>query len=70
MLFDYEDGPMLFRYTAAGDFAGDTWHESLDKAKGQAQFEYGQALGPWHEIPEAVAKGAEVEFALNKAELN
>jgi hypothetical protein len=58
---------MLYRYTADGTFAGDTWHQSLDDAKGQADFEYGKALGSWQQIPEDVAAGAEVEFALRLA---
>jgi len=32
---------MMFRYTDSNDFCGDTWHESLDAAFGQAEFEYG-----------------------------
>ena len=67
LLFDYQDGPMLFRYTATGEFAGDTWHASLDDAKDQAEFEYGQALGRWLQIPDEIAKGTEAEFALRKA---
>ena len=67
LLFDYKDGPMLFRYTSSGEFAGDTWHESLDQAKDQAEFEYESALGPWQEIPNIVAEGREVDFALRKA---
>jgi len=43
------------------------WHQSVDEAKGQAKFEYGAALGSWQEIPDEVATGAEVEFALLKA---
>jgi hypothetical protein len=36
------DGPFfLVRYTAAGEFCGDTWHETWDEALGQAKFEYG-----------------------------
>ena len=67
VLFDYEDGPMLYRYASSGEFAGDTWHQSLDQAKDQAEFEYESALGPWHEIPEDVAEGKEVDFALREA---
>ncbi len=66
LLLAHEDGPMLYRYTATGAFAGDTWHKSLDDAKGQAEFEYGEALGSWQQIPDKVATGAEVNFALKK----
>lgn len=31
----------LYRYTATGQFYGDTWHENLDAAFQQASFEYG-----------------------------
>jgi hypothetical protein len=31
----------LIRYSAEGEFAGDTWHENLDDAKHQAEFEFG-----------------------------
>jgi hypothetical protein len=44
-------GPMVYRYTAQGDFAGDTWHEDIEQAKEQAEFEYGDALGEWREVP-------------------
>jgi hypothetical protein len=41
LLEGHADGPMLYRYTAHGDFGGDTWHETLDDAKRQAVLEYG-----------------------------
>jgi hypothetical protein len=47
-------GAMLFRYTAHGDLAGDTWHASLDEARAQAAYEYGDALVPWIEVPEEI----------------
>jgi hypothetical protein len=31
------------RYDALEDFAGDTWHLTIDEAKQQAEFEYGDA---------------------------
>ena len=43
---------MLYRYTAQGDFGGDTWHETVDDAKNQAMFEYGDALGEWIAVPD------------------
>jgi len=30
----------LYRYSNTGEFAGDTWHETLEEAKRQARFEY------------------------------
>jgi hypothetical protein len=44
---------MLYRY--GGDnfdvFAGDTWAESVEQAKAQAEFEYEELLSEWEEIP-------------------
>lgn len=38
-----EDGGecMMYRYTRTGEFCGDTWHECLESALGQAEYEYG-----------------------------
>ena len=48
-------GAMLFRYTAHGEFGGDTWHPSVSHARDQATEEYGDALGAWMEVPGDVA---------------
>jgi len=44
-------GAMLFRYTASGDFGGDTWHAQREDAEQQARFEYGERLGDWRPVP-------------------
>lgn len=64
------DGPMLFRYTARGEFAGDTWHESLEDAKAQAEAEYGSALGDWQDVPEGVsdAEAYAIDAAARRAD--
>jgi hypothetical protein len=40
-----EGGPdepcMMFRYTDAGEFCGDTWHQTFADAIHQAEYEYG-----------------------------
>jgi hypothetical protein len=46
-------GVYLFRYSAAGEFGGDTWHQTFNDAQAQAVFEYGEAVGDWEEIPAA-----------------
>jgi hypothetical protein len=46
---------MLFRYTAHGDFGGDTFHTSAEEALEQASFEYGESLGEWLDVPDDVA---------------
>jgi hypothetical protein len=61
----YSDHAMLYRYTADANFAGDTWAETADGARGQADYEYGPSLqGPWLQIPEGVPSGLEHEWAL------
>jgi hypothetical protein len=46
---------MLFRYTTAGEFGGDTWHPTDEDARAQARFEYGEALLlPWMEVPDEI----------------
>jgi hypothetical protein len=51
---DDDAGAMLFRYTAHGELAGDTWHPTLSDAHEQAAHEYGEALAPWVEVPSDV----------------
>ena len=48
------DGIYLYRYTADGDDCGDTWHESVEDAQAQAEFEYEAALGKWYDVPPGV----------------
>ena len=47
-------GVALIRFSAAGDFAGDTWHPTLEEAKDQAAFEFGDSASDWQELPEGV----------------
>ena len=35
------DHYLLYRYTKAGEVCGDTWHEDLEAAFAQAEYEYG-----------------------------
>jgi hypothetical protein len=47
---------MLFRYTAYGELAGDTPHETAAEAEAQAELEYGDALlHPWTDVPDDIA---------------
>jgi hypothetical protein len=48
---DDQDGVFLYRYDAQANCVGDTWHQNLDEAKGQAQFEFENILSEWVEIP-------------------
>jgi hypothetical protein len=54
-----DSGAMLFRYTAHGEFAGDTWHATAADARDLAAHEYGTALGEWVAVPEAVSDAHE-----------
>jgi hypothetical protein len=49
-----DPGAMLFRYTAHGEFGGDTWHPSFESAREQVEYEYEDALGEWIHVPEVV----------------
>ena len=49
-----DPGAMLFRYTAHGEFGGDTWHPTLENAREQVAYEYEDALGEWVHVPEGV----------------
>ena len=45
-----EGSVFLYRVTRSGQSGGDTWHQSIDDAKHQAHFEYGEVLGEWYDI--------------------
>jgi hypothetical protein len=65
LVADADPGAMLFRYTAHGDFGGDTWHASVEEAQEQAAYEYGDALGVWIQVPDDIADPH--EFAVRYA---
>lgn len=48
-------GFFLNHYSQKGEPAGDTWHQSFEDAKGQAEHDYGPDLGEWKEIPQDVS---------------
>src|SRR3954463_16089621 len=61
-------GAMLFRYTAHGELAGDTPHDSVSAAIEQAADEYGDAVGEWVAVPDEVtdAHTFAVQYALER----
>jgi hypothetical protein len=61
---DSDSGVLLYRYAHDGRFSGDTWHPSIEDAKHQAEFEFGDALGKWNEVPQEVVDV--LAFALSK----
>ena len=42
-----DGGYSLIRFDPADGFCGDTWHQSLEEAQRQAEFEFGIALEDW-----------------------
>jgi hypothetical protein len=42
-----DEGYFVERYTDTREFAGDTWHQTLADAEGQADWEYGERVGGW-----------------------
>ena len=65
---DTDGGAMLFRYTANGQFGGDTWHATIDDAREQAKFEYDEALEPWIDVPDDVedAHAYAIQYAFGR----
>lgn len=45
-----DGGLYLFYFSAAGDCLADTWHESIEQAKHQAQLEFEIADADWQEV--------------------
>jgi hypothetical protein len=46
------DAYLLVYLDANGDSITDTWHQTLDDAKGQAEFEFGITEPDWKTVPE------------------
>ncbi len=45
------DGVFLFRFSVEGQVVGDTWHMTVEEAKEQARFEFGDLLSEWKAVP-------------------
>ena len=56
----------LYRMTQRGEPGGDTWHQSVEDAKDQAVYEYGDAVGAWNEIPADVPDAREFAVAATR----
>ena len=59
LVADDDPGAMLFRYTAHGEFGGDTWHLTVEEAQESAIYEYGEALQSWADVPADIADAHE-----------
>lgn len=68
LVTDGDPGAMLFRYTAQGEFAGDTWHPSAEDAREHAIYDYSDALGEWIDVPNDVenAHAYAVKYAADR----
>lgn len=44
----------LNNYDENGTWIGDTWHPNIQEAKHQAEFEYGNLIDNWKEIPQNI----------------
>ena len=49
-----EDGFLLIRYAANGEFGGYTWHETMTQAQEQAEYEFGPSLSSWLQVPSEI----------------
>lgn len=48
---------LVCRYTKSGEFCGDTWHEDLEAAFHQANFEYGLSASDFLLVHDGVSGG-------------
>lgn len=51
LIEEQPSGIYLFRLTSGGRIAGDTWHQTIEDAKYQAEYEYAGTLADWEVIP-------------------
>ena len=55
LMRDTDGSIYLYRFAPSGVAAGDTWHPDIAQAKGQAEFEYGDAMGAWRPVPDDIS---------------
>jgi hypothetical protein len=65
VLEERPEGFFLFRYAEDHSFAGDTWHMNFNDAIHQAEYEYGDQLSEWREVPPNIDDS--VAFAFQQA---
>jgi len=49
------DGIFLVRFNSDGRCVGDTWHQTIEDAKHQANSEYSGLLTEWSDVPEDIS---------------
>jgi hypothetical protein len=65
-----EPDAMVFRYSAFGELAGDSWHLSVADAQEHVADEYGDALLPWEAVPDEVTDAHAYAIAFASDRLN
>ena len=55
ILVVHPDGSMIYRYADDWQFAGDTWHENLEAALEQIEFEFAVSDLQWETVSETEA---------------
>lgn len=53
---DTDGSIFLYRFAPGGVAAGDNWHPDIAEAKGQAESEYGDAVGAWRPVPDDISE--------------
>jgi hypothetical protein len=54
LIEEKEDGIFLYEFRRDG-FIGDTWHRTVDEAKEQAKYDFGDGVSAWREVPPEIA---------------
>ena len=70
LVSDDDESAMVFRYTAYGEFGGDTYHATVADAKEETQAEYEGALLEWEEVPDDVEDAHAVAVRYARDRLN
>ena len=58
-----DDGIFLYSRLSSGSLA-DTWHQSLNDAKAQANYDANGTVGPWAEVTDALKAELTAKFKL------
>lgn len=66
VLDETAEGFFLIRWADDGTFGGDTYHQTADEARGQAEFEF-EHVGTWEAIPADITDPA--AYAIARARL-
>ncbi len=66
LIVEMDEAFYLLRYLSFGEEVGDTWHQAIEEAKDDADYEYEGCVGRWLEIPDGMTSEKEIiAFALS-----